>query len=256
MSEGETSSSIPDGCVRDEALRGRLVLYQPEHGYRFSLDALLLADFARGPDPAWQGGIVDLGAGCGVVGLSLAAQLQGARVTLVELQSRLAGLCRTNIRENDFDRRVEVVEADLRRLKGLVEGASADRVVSNPPFRPAGSGRMSPDPEKAIANMELEVSLPVLVASAARLLRPRGHFSVIYPAERAVEVCENMSHHGLRPVRLRPVYPRAGRPARRVLIQARKGVSDALVFESPLVIHEAPEVYTAEAARILNGRRS
>lgn len=246
--------SPPLGCARDEALRGRLALWQPERGYRFSVDALLLADFARGADPGWQGGIVDLGAGCGVVGLALAAQLPGARVTLVELQVRLASLCRINTRENGLEHRVEVIEGDLRRLKGLVEGASADRVVSNPPFRTAGSGRQSPDPEKAIANMELEVSLPVLVASAARLLRHRGCFSVIYPAERAVEVCENMAHHGLRPVRLRPVYPLAGRPARRVLVQGRKGVSDPLVLDQPLVIHEGSDVYTAEAARILNGR--
>lgn len=244
----------PPGCVQDEALRGRLTLWQPEHGYRFSVDALLLADFARGADPGWQGEIVDLGAGCGVVGLALAVQLPAARVTLVELQARLASLCRANISENGLEHRVEVVEADLRRLKGVVEGAGVDRVVSNPPFRPSGSGRQSPDPEKAIATMELEVSLPVLVASAARMLRPRGFFSVVYPAERAVEVCETMGHHGLRPVRMRPVYPLAGRPARRVLIQARKGVADPLVLDHPLVIHEAPEVYTAEAARILNGR--
>jgi tRNA1(Val) A37 N6-methylase TrmN6 len=77
---------------------------------------------------------------------------------------------------------------------------------------------------------------------------------VIYPAERAAEICESLSHHGLRPVRLRPVYPLADRPARRVLVQGRKGVSDPLVLDPPLVIHEAPEVYTAEAARIFNGR--
>jgi len=244
----------PAGCTRDEALRGKLALWQPEQGYRFSVDALLLADFARHPDPEWDGEVVDLGAGCGVVGLALATQLQRARVTLVELQVRLAELCRVNVRENGLEGRVEVLEADLRALKGRLEGASVQQAVSNPPFQPAGAGRQSPDPEKAIANMELEVTLPVLAASAARLLKPRGLFTVIYPAERAVEVCEAMSHHGLRPVRLRPVYPLAGRPARRVLVQGRKGVSDTLVVDPPLVIHEAPEVYTAEAARILNGR--
>jgi len=253
-STAEAGADPLDGCVRDEALRGRLALWQPEQGYRFSVDALLLADFARGADPGWQGAIVDLGAGCGVVGLALAAQLPAARVILVELQARLAGVCRANVRENGFAPRVDVVEADLRRLKGLVEGASVERVVSNPPFHPAGTGRQSPDPEKAVANMELEVSLPVLVACAARLLRPRGRFSVIYPADRVVEVCENMTHHGLRPVRMRPVYPRADRPARRVLVQGRKGVSDPLVLDQPLVIHEASDIYTPEAARILSGR--
>lgn len=244
----------PDGCVQDAALRGKLTLWQPEQGYRYSVDALLLADFAQGADPEWRGRIVDLGAGCGVVGLALATRLQQARVTLVELQARLAALCRVNVEDNGLTDRVRVVEADLRRLKELVEGASVERVVSNPPFRPVGAGRPSSDLEKAIATTELEMSLPVLAASAARLLKPRGRLTVIYPAERAVEVCDAMSHHGLRPVRLRPVYPKAGRPARRVLVQGRKGVSDPLVLDPPLVIHEGPGVYTAEAARILNGR--
>lgn len=244
----------PEGCVQDAALRGKLTLWQPDQGYRYAVDALLLADFAQGADVDWQGRIVDLGAGCGVVGLVLAAQLPGTQVTLVELQARLAQLCRVNAADNGYTDRVRVVEADLRRLKGLLEGASVERVVSNPPFRPAGTGRQSPDAEKAIATMELEVTLPGLAACAARLLKPRGRFTVIYPAERAVEVCDAMSHHGLRPVRLRPVYPMAGRPARRVLVQGRKGVSDPLVLDSPLVLHEGPDVYTAEAARILNGR--
>ncbi len=246
--------SPPEGCKKDHALSGRLSLWQPRHGYRFSVDALLLASFAQGADPAWRGAVVDLGAGCGVVGLALAARLPGARVILVELQPRLARICRVNVQENGMADRVEVVEGDLRSLKGHLEGDCADLVVSNPPFRPAGSGRHSPNRERAVANMELEVTLPVLMASAARLLRPRGYLAVIYPAERCVEVCDAMAHHGLRPVRLRPVHPLPDRTARRVLLLGRKGVSDPLVLEPPLVIHGSEGVYTAETARILEGR--
>jgi tRNA1Val (adenine37-N6)-methyltransferase len=110
---GDPDPSLPEGCVLDEALRGKLALWQPIQGYRFSIDAFLLADFARQVVRESGGGLVDLGAGCGVIGLALARETT-ANATLVELQPRLAELCRINARHNGLSDRVEVVEGDLR----------------------------------------------------------------------------------------------------------------------------------------------
>ncbi|MFH2005953.1 MAG: methyltransferase [bacterium] len=246
---GSAEPAPPAGCVLDEALRGRLALWQPIQGYRFSIDAFLLADFAKRALPERGGRLVDLGAGCGVVGLALARDSE-AQLTLVELQPRLAELCRINARHNGLADRVEVVQGDLRQL-GPERSASVELVVSNPPFRAADSGRHSPDPEKAVANTELELTLPELVSCAARLLRPRGALAVIYPAERAAEVLAVLLQHSLQPVRLRPVYPRPERPARRVLVQARKGGGHALVIEPPLIVQDHTEAYAEEVSQLL-----
>ncbi len=245
--------SEPAELTRDEILRGQLSLWQPRQGYRFSVDALLLARFARDAAGDRAAEIADLGAGCGVVGLALARALPAARVTLVELQPRLAALCRQNATENELAPRVTVCEADLRALRGVLPGETFHHVVSNPPYRPAGQGRVSPDPERALANAEGAVTLEQVVAAAARLLRPRGTLSVVYPAERLPALLAACAPSDLRPVRLRLVHPRAGAPARRLLLTARKGAGAALVVEPPLVVHEGDDAYTAQVAAILDG---
>lgn len=238
-------------CSRDEILRGRLRLWQPRKGYRFSVDALLLAHFASDGRADAEGEAADLGAGCGVVGLALALACPRLRVSLVELGGRLAALARLNVAGNALSDRVAVHEADLRRPKGSLPEGGLALVVSNPPFRAAAAGRPSPDPERARALTELTVTLEDLVAASARLLGPAGALAVIYPPERLAELFAACGRAGLRPIRLRAVHPLPGEPARRVLLEARKGSRSPLVVEPPLVVHEAQGRYSAEAAELL-----
>jgi tRNA1Val (adenine37-N6)-methyltransferase len=196
---------------------------------------------------------VDLGAGCGVVGLALAQATPGWGATLVELQPRLAALCRLNVAEADLADRVEVCEADLRHRSERLRGAAFSLAVSNPPFRPADAGRQSPDPERARAHSEQTLTLPSLVDAAARLLRPGGAFCVVYPAERLPALLSACATADLRPTRLRLVHPRPDQPARRVLLAARKGGGRALEVASPLFVHTEAGEYSPEAAVILDG---
>ena len=107
----ERAASLEVGELTcDSILRGRLRLWQPVVGYRFSIDPLLLIDFVS--DGSF-GQVADLGAGVGIVGLGLARRFEQARVTLVELQPRLAELSRRNIVENELTARCQVVLADV-----------------------------------------------------------------------------------------------------------------------------------------------
>ncbi|MDX9999969.1 MAG: methyltransferase [Polyangia bacterium] len=251
MSGSPDLAALLGECSKDEILRGRLRLWQPLVGYRFSVDALVLSHFASRGRADSRGRAIDLGAGCGVVGLALALACPGLSVTLVELGPRLAALCRQNAIENGLSHRVEVLEADLRRAQDLPIDGGVELLVSNPPFRPASSGRQSPDPERARALVELTVTLPELVASASRLLAPGGALAVIYPPERLGELLEACVRSGLGPCRLRALHPLPGAPARRLLLEAQKGGRSPLVMEPPLFLHEAQGSYSPEAAELL-----
>jgi tRNA1Val (adenine37-N6)-methyltransferase len=238
-----------DALTCDAALRGQLRLWQPARGYRFAVDSLLLADFAAaGPT---TGPLVDLGAGCGVVGLALARRCPEITVTLVELQPRLAELAARNVAENGLADRVAVLQADLAHLRGRLPGAQTRSVVSNPPFQPQGVGSEAPDPERRIALSETACTLEGVVRAARRLLAPGGSVHLVYPSERAGEVLATLARAGLPPTRLRPVYPLPGLAARRVLVAGKKARTARLVVEPPLTIHAAPGQYTDEVARIL-----
>lgn len=244
---------MSDDLTRDEILRGRLTLLQPKVGYRFSLDPLLLADFV-GPPP--YGTVADLGAGVGVVGLLLGRGDPAARVTLVELQPRLAQLCRDNAAHNGLSERTTVVEGDIldRAVQRRLGGASFDLVVSCPPYYPIGKGGINPDGEEAIARHELRLPLIDLVRVARRLIGFRGQVVLVYPSPRLPEMLTHLSAEGLQPTRLRLVYPRPGEPAQRALVSAIKGGRGGLTIDPPFVVRDEAGNYTPEARQALGER--
>ncbi len=234
-----------DELTRDPILRGRLTLWQPRAGYRFSVDPLLLVDFVPPP----YGRVVDFCAGCGVVGLGLLSRDPAAQATLVELQERLAALARRNADDNAMGARVSIEHADLRTaLAG--GGAAFDVAVANPPYRILDEGPASPDEEVAIAQHELRVTIADVAAAMRRALVPGGRAAIVHPAARVAALLAALDGAGLRPLRARFVHPRADEPANRVLVEAHKGARGGLVIEPPLVLRDAAG-YTAEAARIL-----
>ncbi len=236
--------------TRDPILRGRLMLWQPRAGYRFSVDPLLLADFV-GPPPL--GRLVDIGAGVGIVGLLLLRIDPQAQATLVELQPRLAGLCRKNLDDNGLNERCTVVEGDVLSppVRQKLPGAQFQLVVSCPPYYPLGRGGVNPDSEEAIARHELHLPLPELVRAARRLVGFRGRVALVYPSPRLPELLANLLAAGLTPTRLRMVHAHAGEPGQRALVEARKGARSGLVVEPPLYLRHRDGGYTEEAARIL-----
>ncbi len=223
---------------------GRLRIRQPRCGYRFSIDAVLLAGFLR-PRPGRR--IADLGTGCGIIALLLAARCPKTRIVAVELQEELAELARENVRRNGLSTVIEVVGGDLRRLSRRDLGGRFDAVVSNPPFRAAGRGRVCRNDGRAVARHEITLALDDLLQAARRLLDPGGRLALIYDAGRAADLLCGMRAHGLEPKRLRFVHGTARHPARMLLVEARRGGRPGVLVEPPLLLFDAQGGCTAEA---------
>ncbi len=228
----------------DELSIGGLKLYQAEKGYRFSLDPVLLAHFAQ-----LRAGerIVDLGTGSGVIPLLLARLSAATELVGVELQPQMAERAERNVALNDLQERVQILHGDLRQIRQLLPVASADLVVTNPPYRPLGSGRISPADERAKARHEIAGGLQDFIAAASWLLKNGGRFATIYLAERLPELLSQLLVCGIEPKRLRMVHPRRQEPARMVLIEGRKAGRPGLAVDPPLYIYNgAGRDYTDE----------
>jgi len=231
--------------TRDAFFEGRLLVRQRRRGYRFSVDAVLLAH-AASRRPARR--ILDLGTGCGIVPLLLAARLPKARIVGVEIQKPLADLARTNVSENGLADRIRILDRDFRDLGRADAGGPAELVVSNPPYRPPGAGRRCPDGERDVARCEIHAGLSDVLAVARRMLDPGGRFWIVFPAERSAELLDRMRDAVIEPKSLRPVYSRAGEPARLVLAGGRRAGKTGLRLEAPLILHDSLGEYTPEAA--------
>ncbi len=226
----------------------RLILRQPERGYRFSIDSVILAGFAA---PLCRGAVLDLGTGCGVL-LLLLSRLAPAMLTGtgVDLQEDLLDYARRNFRDNCPDGRLFAVPGDLRGEIPGIEPRSFDLVLSNPPYGRAGHGRRNPDPGKESARHEVTCALPDLFAAASRYLSAAGRFAFILPYPRLPEIEPCAAMEGLRVELLRVVHPREGAPPSRGICCVVRGGSGTPRLLPPLFLHGGPGKYCPEVERI------
>jgi tRNA1Val (adenine37-N6)-methyltransferase len=229
-----------------------LKLYQGKRGYRFSLDSLLLADFATIRS---ANRVIDLGTGNGVIPLILAYRYPSISVTGVEIQQELAERAQRNVRLNDYEDRIAIACMDISSPRGHFIPESFDSVISNPPYRAANSGRLSPSWEKQIARHELKAGLDDFVQVAAFLLRNKGRFACIHLGDRTVDLLTAMRAAGIEPKRLRTVHPFAAAEASMILVEAVKGGRSRLDVLPPLIVYDSTNVYTAEVNAIVAGPR-
>ena len=214
----------------DEFLDGRLLLIQSAKGYRFSIDAVLLAQFVTiKPGDV----VVDLGSGCGIISLLLLLEKPVARVMAMEIQRDLADQAARNAALNGVEDRMGVLLADLRRVP--FRKPLADVVVCNPPFRRPGSGRVNPDRQRAIARHEIMASLKDILGAAKTALKPKGRVALIYPADRLIELVVRMRAFDFEPKRMQMVHPSMEEESKLVLVEGTRGGQAALKVLPPLI---------------------
>jgi tRNA1(Val) A37 N6-methylase TrmN6 len=218
------------------------------------LDAVLLA--AAAPVMAGkQERILDSGAGAGVVGLAIARRVPDARVTLVERDGTLLEMARRNAARNGLSDRVEVVAADIARpMQALprlaAQAESYDHVVVNPPYNPDDTSTAPPDPLKAGSHTMPAGGLERWAKFAATMARPGGVVTIIHRADALGYVLAALSGR-FGGIVIFPLFPRPGEPAKRVIVQGRKGSRAALTILAGLTLHTQHNSFRPEVEAIL-----
>jgi tRNA1Val (adenine37-N6)-methyltransferase len=227
----------------DSFFNGLVRVMQHRDGYRFSIDAVLLAHHA-GPRPGET--VVDLGTGCGIIPLILSFRHPDLRIFGIEVQEGLSGLAARNVAENRMEEKITILRRDLRGLEADLTPGCADLVTSNPPFRKPRSGRINPDTERAVARHEIRVSLSELISAARRILKISGRFVAVYPADRTAELLSELRESRIEPKFLRTVHSHLKTEAKLVLVEGIKHARPGLKIAPPLAIYREDGAYTAE----------
>lgn len=241
----------PEVETLDELTGYDLRIIQPRHGYRFSVDPLLLADFAG---VRREERVADLGTGCGIIPLLIARREPSASVAGVEFQEKMAGIAQRNVAANGFSGRVEVVCEDVAALKARSPVDSFDLVVSNPPYRRPGTGKVSPRAGRDLARHETSATLADFLAAAKYLVKPAGRICFIYHTCRLSELMVQAAEQKLAVLRLRMVHGTDKMSARMFLVEMMKGRTGELRVEPPLVVRDSAGRYSEEKLRIFRGR--
>ena len=249
--------TAPD-LTDDAFLGGALSILQLAQGYRAGLDAVLLA--AAAPVVPLTGAcVLDAGAGVGVVGLAIAARVADARLTLVEIDPRIADLARRNAERNGLAGRVQVVVADIGAGGALLHGAgrpaglapaSFDHIVTNPPYYASGSGTPSALPSKATAHQMASGGLDQWLAFLATVAKSDATLTLIHRADALAQVLAAIGSRFGR-LRVLPIHPRAGVSASRIIVAGVKGSRAPLELKPGLILQEADGRYRPEVEAIL-----
>ena len=225
-----------------EYLHNGFSLHIPQGAFPLSTDSMLLADFVKLPAKA---AVLDLGAGCGTLGMLLCAKDDGCRVTGIELDAAAHAATEENAARNELTDRLQSICADLRNISQLTERGSFSCCVSNPPYFSGGPASKT----AATARRDDTCSAEALFETAAYALKYGGDFFLVHRPEELAHLCACAAQWDLQPKRLRLVRHKPDGPVALILLQCRKGGKPGLVWEE-LSLHDAQGQPTAEYKRI------
>ena len=207
-----------------ETLPNGFSLEVPEGAFPLSTDSMVLAHFVHLPRAAR---VLDLGSGCGTLGLLLAASRQDCSVTGIEITEIAHSAALLNIQRNCLEGRMKSICADLRQVPELFPAGSFGTVVSNPPYFSAGPASRS----LPAARREDLCSPRDLFSAASHALKFGGDFFLVHRPERLAELIALGAQANLQCKRLGLLRHRQDGPVCLVLLQLRKGAKPGLILE-------------------------
>jgi tRNA1(Val) A37 N6-methylase TrmN6 len=231
----------------DRLLGGRVVLRQPRDGFRAAIDPVFLA--ASIPAGAGQK-VLELGTGTGAAALCLARRVAGVRVTGLDVQQGLIRLAGDNVLLNGLEAEIQVMAGDILNPPLRLVPGSFDHVMANPPFMEAGSATPSAEAARALATGEGAADLAAWVRFALVMVRDRGSVTFIHRADRLGDLLALLSGPAGEIV-VFPLWPGSAKPAKRVLVRARRGVATPLRLMPGLVLHQPGGPFTPAADAVL-----
>ncbi|MEA1891983.1 MAG: methyltransferase [Campylobacterota bacterium] len=210
-----------------------MLLYQPEKGYCYNSDSIFLYDFINSFKP--KGRVLDVGAGCGVVGLLVARDNPKVELEAVEKQDIFVEYATINARVNDIACKIQ-----KKDFLDLDETLKYDYIISNPPFYHDGASRSE---NEMLFNARYNINLPLkeFFKKVSRLLKPRSHFIFCYDASQFGLICAELDKVKLRVVDLQFVHPKVDRKASLVMLHVRNGSSSLMKVFKPLIAFDGDD---------------
>jgi tRNA1(Val) A37 N6-methylase TrmN6 len=235
----------------DYLLAENLRIIQSPSVFAFSLDAVLLANFAY--MPIQKGNIVDLCTGNGVIPLLLSKRTKG-HIIGIEIQKRIYSMAKRSVEYNHLEKQIDIIHGDIKDAPNQLGYSKYDVVTCNPPYFPTPSAEeINKNEHLAIARHEIYCTLEDVIRVSSQLLKQGGKAAFVHRPGRLLDIVTLMRQYRLEPKRLRFVYPKLGKEANTILIEGIKDGSPDLKVLPPLIVYNDNNEYTEETKRILYG---
>lgn len=215
-----------------EHLPNGVTLLIPPDCFPLSTDSILLSGFVR-LKPRQR--VLDLGSGCGTLGILLCAGHPDCTVTGVEISAPAHQAALDNIERNGLQTRMKSICADLCAMPSEVSPGSFQVCVSNPPYFTGGL----PSGKHPGARQADTCPMPALFAAASRALQTGGRFFLVHRPENLAQLCFCAVQASLEPKRLVLVRHRPKDAPALILLECRKGGHPGLATQDWLLHDDA-----------------
>lgn len=216
-------------------------ILQPENGYRFSMDSVILAAHVCAENKKI---LLDIGTGCGIIPLMLATKYPDLDIIGIEIQKELFWFACQNILDNGLANRIHIINKDINNLRLNALAEPADIIVSNPPYKKKKSGRLNPDSQKAIARHEIHLDINQVFKCSKHLLKEKGVLYLIFPADRIKDLQAAMIRNQFGAKFMRFVHIRKDLPPKRLVLCAVKNDHPPCTIKPALYIYSDKNQYS------------
>ncbi|EFR43962.1 tRNA1(Val) (adenine(37)-N6)-methyltransferase [Streptococcus pseudoporcinus] len=246
-----TEELLKTGERIDQLFANDIKIIQNRDVFSYSIDSVLLSRFPRLPS---RGLIVDLCSGNGAVGL-FASRNTNAQIVEIEIQERLAEMAQRSIKLNQLEEQVSMICDDLKHLLNHVPRSGVDLILCNPPyFKSTESSKKNMSEHYLLARHEITTNLEEICSISRHGLKSNGRLAMVHRPDRFIEIVDSLRKYGLAPKRIQFVYPKAGKEANMLLIEAIKdGSIEGMKILPPLIVHEENGDYTEDINTIYFG---
>ena len=235
-----------DETLDDLQLKG-IRLIQKKEAFRFGVDAVLLANFAK-IKKGYK--VIDLCSGTGIIPFILAGKTGAEKITGVEIQEEMVDMAKRTAEINNLQDKVSFLNLDLKNLDGLSGLEKADVVTVNPPYKLKNSGIINTDDKNAIARHEICCTFEDVVLAAKAVLMHNGRMFIIHRPDRLIDVLCTMRKHKIEPKQIRLVHPNHTKAPNMVLIEGQNNGGAFLKWIPPLYVYDLKGNYTEEINNI------
>ena len=240
-------SLLRDGESLDDLQLDGIHLIQKEDGFRFGIDAVLLANFAN---VKTKHTVIDLCTGTGIIPFIIKGKKHPKKIIGIEIQEEFAEMARRSKEINGFGDEMEFIEGDLKDIELLKKLPRADVLTVNPPYKLRNAGIINETDKLSIARHEIMCTLEDVISSSRKLLQDGGRMFIVHRPERLADIFTLMRKYRIEPKRVQMVHPNTKKAANIVLVEGQRDGGAFLKWEPALFVYDENGNYSEEINKI------
>ncbi|KEI06752.1 hypothetical protein Z954_09630 [Clostridium botulinum C/D str. BKT2873] len=238
---------VRNGETLDDLQLDGIHVIQKKDGFRFGIDAVLLANFANVKN---GNRVVDLCSGTGIVPFIIAGKTKASSITGIEIQEDMVEMANRSAMFNKLQDKIEFICEDLTNIDIMKKIPKVDVVTVNPPYKLYNSGIVNPSDKMAIARHEICCNLEDVIIACRTLLKDNKRMYMVHRPDRLADIITLMRKNKIEPKRIQMVHPNTKKAPNIVLIEGQRDGGAFLKWEPPIYVYNDKGGYSDQIEAI------